>query len=242
MEHASLPLFVRDAHSLWLETLAELGVVGLLLLVIAIGAGFVAAIARMGRLGQDRPLVAAMAGVLAAFVRGGRHRLDVGAEHRRPGRDRGAGDPGGARDAPRSPASRQSAVAHVGSRQAAARSGAADRGRRCCAGGDRVCCRADAGSEPARGEPGRGGSRRRRGGDRGCRRRTFACSPGRPRHTSSSRCSRSRRAISARRTATSRMRSSATAPTGAPGSWRRACRPRLVSYAGGAGACDRPSA
>jgi O-antigen ligase len=68
MEHASLPLFVRDAHSLWLETLAELGLVGLLLLVIAIGTGFVAAIARMGRLGQDRPLVAAMAGVLAAFV------------------------------------------------------------------------------------------------------------------------------------------------------------------------------
>jgi O-antigen ligase len=68
MEHASLPLFVRDAHSLWLETLAELGLVGLLLLVIAIGTAFVAAIARLGRLGQDRPLVAAMAGVLAAFV------------------------------------------------------------------------------------------------------------------------------------------------------------------------------
>jgi O-antigen ligase len=68
MEHASLPLFVRDAHSLWLETLAELGLVGLLLLVIAIGTGFVAAIARIGRLGHDRPLVAAMAGVLAAFV------------------------------------------------------------------------------------------------------------------------------------------------------------------------------
>jgi O-antigen ligase len=68
MEHASLPLFVRDAHSLWLETLAELGLVGLLLLMIAIGTGFVAAIARLGRLGQDRPLVAAMAGVLAAFV------------------------------------------------------------------------------------------------------------------------------------------------------------------------------
>ena len=45
MEHASLPLFVRDAHSLWLETLAELGLVGLLLLVIAIGTGFVAALA-----------------------------------------------------------------------------------------------------------------------------------------------------------------------------------------------------
>ena len=68
MEHASLPLFVRDAHSLWLETLAELGLVGLLLLLIAFGTAFVAAIARMGRLGQDRPLVAAMAGVLAAFV------------------------------------------------------------------------------------------------------------------------------------------------------------------------------
>ena len=50
MEHASLPLFVRDAHSLWLETLAELGVVGLLLLVIAFGTAFVAGIARMGRM------------------------------------------------------------------------------------------------------------------------------------------------------------------------------------------------
>jgi O-antigen ligase len=68
MEHASLPLFVRDAHSLWLETLAELGVVGLLLLTIALGAGFVAALARMRRPGADRPLIAAAAGVLAAFA------------------------------------------------------------------------------------------------------------------------------------------------------------------------------
>jgi hypothetical protein len=68
MEHASLPLFVRDAHSLWLETLAELGVVGFLLLVIAIGMGFVAALARLRPAGADRPMVAAMAGVLAAFV------------------------------------------------------------------------------------------------------------------------------------------------------------------------------
>ena len=50
-EHASLPLFVRDAHSLWLETLAELGVVGLLLLATAFGAAFVAALAAAGRLG-----------------------------------------------------------------------------------------------------------------------------------------------------------------------------------------------
>jgi hypothetical protein len=68
MEHASLPLFVRDAHSLWLETLAELGVVGFLLLVIAIGMGFVAALARLRNVGGDRPLIAAMAAVLAAFV------------------------------------------------------------------------------------------------------------------------------------------------------------------------------
>jgi O-antigen ligase len=67
MEHASLSLFVRDAHSLWLETLAELGVVGFLLLVIAIGAGFVAALARLRRAGPDRPMIAAMAAVLAAF-------------------------------------------------------------------------------------------------------------------------------------------------------------------------------
>ena len=68
MEHASLPLFVRDAHSLWLETLAELGMVGFLLLTLAIGAGFVAALRRLRRAGSDRPLIAAMAGVLAAFV------------------------------------------------------------------------------------------------------------------------------------------------------------------------------
>jgi hypothetical protein len=68
MEHASLPLFVRDAHSLWLETLAELGIAGFLLLLVAFGAAFVAALARLRRVGRDRPLVAAMAAVLAAFA------------------------------------------------------------------------------------------------------------------------------------------------------------------------------
>jgi O-antigen ligase len=68
MEHASLPLFVRDAHSLWLETLAELGIAGFLLLTLAIGTGFVAALSRLRRPGSDRPLIAASAGVLAAFV------------------------------------------------------------------------------------------------------------------------------------------------------------------------------
>ena len=99
MEHASLPLFVRDAHSLWLEMLGELGVVGLLLLVIAFGAGFVAGLSRrMGRLGPARPLVAALAGVLAAFVVAAGDRLDVGADDRRPGGRGGARDAGRARD------------------------------------------------------------------------------------------------------------------------------------------------
>jgi O-antigen ligase len=66
-EHASLPLFVRDAHSLWLETLGELGLVGLLLLLTVFGAALVAALARRRRPGADRPLIAAMAAVVAAF-------------------------------------------------------------------------------------------------------------------------------------------------------------------------------
>jgi O-Antigen ligase len=67
MEHASISLFVRDAHSLWLEMLAELGVVGFLLLVMAVGAGFVAALTRLRRAGPARPLIAGLAAVLAAF-------------------------------------------------------------------------------------------------------------------------------------------------------------------------------
>jgi O-antigen ligase len=66
-EHASLSLFVRDAHSLWLEMLGELGVVGFLLLVMAVGAGFVAALARLRRAGPARPLIAGLAAVRAAF-------------------------------------------------------------------------------------------------------------------------------------------------------------------------------
>lgn len=68
MEHAEFPLFVRDAHSLWLETLAELGVAGFLLIVLAFGTGLVAAVARMRRPGADRHLIAALAAVLVAFA------------------------------------------------------------------------------------------------------------------------------------------------------------------------------
>lgn len=68
LEHADFPLFARDAHSLWLEMLGELGLVGFVLIVLAFGTGFAAALARLRRAGPVRPLVAGLTGVLAAFV------------------------------------------------------------------------------------------------------------------------------------------------------------------------------
>jgi tetratricopeptide (TPR) repeat protein len=47
--------------------LGELGLVGFLLLVMAVGAGFVAALARLRRAGPAQPLIAGLAAVLAAF-------------------------------------------------------------------------------------------------------------------------------------------------------------------------------
>jgi hypothetical protein len=68
-EHGTLPLFVRDAHSLYFETLAELGLVGLLLLVGALVAGCAAAVSRMLKTdGDDRSALAALSGVVAAFA------------------------------------------------------------------------------------------------------------------------------------------------------------------------------
>jgi len=55
--------YVRDAHSLYLETLAELGPVGLGLLLAALATPLVAAV-RLRR----RPLVAAIGGAYAAFL------------------------------------------------------------------------------------------------------------------------------------------------------------------------------
>ena len=69
-EHADFPLFVRDAHNLWLEMLGELGVVGFALILLVFGAGLVAALSRLRRAGPAQPLIAALVGVLAAFALG----------------------------------------------------------------------------------------------------------------------------------------------------------------------------
>jgi O-antigen ligase len=63
LEHRPIPAYVRDAHSLYLETAAELGVVGLVLLLCALGAPLVAA-ART----QDRKLVAPATAAYSAFL------------------------------------------------------------------------------------------------------------------------------------------------------------------------------
>ena len=53
----------RDAHSLYVETLAELGPLGLALLLAALAAPFAAV-----RSSRERPLVAALAGAYAAYL------------------------------------------------------------------------------------------------------------------------------------------------------------------------------
>ena len=68
-EHASIAAFVRDAHSLYLETLGELGVVGLALLVAFIVSCLVAGARRLGgRTESERAAVAALFALVAAFL------------------------------------------------------------------------------------------------------------------------------------------------------------------------------
>lgn len=63
------PYFVRNAHSLWLETLGELGVVGFVLLLGAFGYGLVTALGRLGGLkGPERVTLAALSGALLAWA------------------------------------------------------------------------------------------------------------------------------------------------------------------------------
>lgn len=64
--HGSIPSFVLDAHSLYLETLGELGLIGLVLLGACFFAGVVAAAGRLRRLSGDERVT--FAGLFAAFV------------------------------------------------------------------------------------------------------------------------------------------------------------------------------
>ena len=63
LERRPSPAFVRDAHSLYLETAAELGAVGLALLLCALGAPLVAAVAA-----RDRTRVATAAAAYVVFL------------------------------------------------------------------------------------------------------------------------------------------------------------------------------
>jgi O-antigen ligase len=67
-QHGDLPLFVRDAHSLYLEVLAELGVVGLVFLLGFLALGFVTGLRRHAASRSDgRVLLAALTAVLVAY-------------------------------------------------------------------------------------------------------------------------------------------------------------------------------
>ena len=69
--HGSLAYFVRDAHSLYLEMLGELGVIGLFLLVAFLGGGVITGALRL-RKGTDdeRTLKAALIATVLAFALG----------------------------------------------------------------------------------------------------------------------------------------------------------------------------
>lgn len=68
-QHASISAFVRDAHSLYLETLGELGIVGLALLVAFFVSCLVAGARRLGgRPENERAAVAALIALVAAFL------------------------------------------------------------------------------------------------------------------------------------------------------------------------------
>jgi hypothetical protein len=69
-QHGSIAMFVRDAHSLYLETLAELGLLGFALLAGAFGAGIAAAVVRLRRAGDERTTTAAFTAAFLAFALG----------------------------------------------------------------------------------------------------------------------------------------------------------------------------
>ena len=67
-QHGSLYRFIRDAHSLYLETLAELGIVGFSLLALMLGTGvFAVAVRLRAARGEDRVMIASLAALLGAY-------------------------------------------------------------------------------------------------------------------------------------------------------------------------------
>ena len=67
----SFPYFVRDAHSLFAETLAELGIVGLILLVATLVTALVTAVRRLrATAGEQRAAIAALLGGITVFLLG----------------------------------------------------------------------------------------------------------------------------------------------------------------------------
>jgi hypothetical protein len=68
-QQGSLGVFVRDAHSLYFQALAELGIVGLVLLAGALGSGLVVGLRRTASApAEDRPRLAAIYAAFLAFL------------------------------------------------------------------------------------------------------------------------------------------------------------------------------
>jgi hypothetical protein len=67
LEHRPIPAYVRDAHSLYLETAAELGIVGLAFLLVALGTPLAAAV----RTRENRIVTTAAAAYVAFLVHAG---------------------------------------------------------------------------------------------------------------------------------------------------------------------------
>ena len=67
--HGTLPIFVRNAHNLYLETLAELGIPGLALILALLGSVFVIGLGKWRRAeSYERALLSAALAAAAAFV------------------------------------------------------------------------------------------------------------------------------------------------------------------------------
>jgi hypothetical protein len=67
-QEAAMGLFVRDAHSLYLETLAELGIVGFVLILGFVGFVLVTGAVRAFRLDKSEPMAALLAAATAGAV------------------------------------------------------------------------------------------------------------------------------------------------------------------------------